>query len=337
MNYGSVVVYTVSNIYSQSMGYFRRSLSFLSYVPRALWALLSEVFKREGRPNVVYASSTPLTVPAVAYAINKVYRIPYVFEAVDVWPQVPIGMHIINCKPLANTLHTLTDFLYEKASHIVTLSEGMKSQIMERNIESDKVSVVHNGTNTSVFFYNGQPKNGNTFIYAGSMGAANNVDFLMDAALSVGGHWWIYGDGSQKSMLLKRARIVNSTLGYDCVKFFSPVPKHQLNDVLNRANVGVSVFANYPVLEANAANKFYDYLAAGLPVLTNYRGWQADVIEQYNCGYAAKQGDLYDFVNGAKFLAHSEACPKARWVAEHLFDRRHLSEMALDILIACAK
>lgn len=337
MNYGSVVVYVVSNIYKQSMGYIRRSWSFLSYVPRALWALLSEVFKREGRPNVVYASSTPLTVPAVAYAIKKVYRIPYVFETVDVWPQVPIGMHIINYKPLANALHTLTDILYFNASHIVALSEGMKSQIMERNIESDKVSVVHNGTNTSIFYFKGIPKEGNTFVYAGSLGAANNVDFLLDAASLVGGNWWIYGDGSQKNMLMNRARIVNSTLGYECVKFFSPVPKNELNNVLNCANVGVSVFANYPVLEANAANKFYDYLATGLPVLTNYRGWQAEIIDKYHCGYAAKQGDFNDFVYGAKLLANSSFNVNARWVAERYFDRKQLADEALDIMTACAK
>ncbi len=320
------------------MGYLRRSWSFLSYIPQALFNVINAIFKREGRPNIVYASSTPLTVPVVAYALKLMFGIPYIFEAVDVWPQVPIGMNIVKNKQLGNTLHYFTDILYKHAAHIVTLSEGMKLQILERKIAESRISVVHNGTNTSVFFPNTQvSKDEKVFIYAGSLGVANNVDFLLDAAKIVGGRWWIYGDGSRKLQLLEQAKTVNASMGYDCVNIFLPVPKYKLNDILNRANVGVSVFANYSVLEANAANKFYDYLAAGLPVLTNYRGWQADVLEKYNCGYAAKQGDLNDFVYGAKLLANSVVNINARRAAMELFDRKYLANKALDILIAHAK
>ncbi|MCS7086380.1 MAG: glycosyltransferase, partial [Bacteroidia bacterium] len=189
-----------------------------------------------------------------------------------------------------------------------------------------------NGTNLSSFFPLDIQKKENIFIYAGAIGVANDVGFILQAARIVGGEWWIYGDGSQKKSLMQEASALNENLGYECVKFFNPVPKNQLNDILNRANVGVSVFANYSVLEATAANKFYDYLAAGLPVLTNYRGWQAEVIEKYQCGYAAEQGDLEDFIYGAKLLAASPVCLNARRAAVENFDRKVLARKALDIL-----
>jgi len=39
-------------------------------------------------------------------------------------------------------------------------------------------------------------------------------------------------------------------------------------------------------LEDNSANKFFDFLAAGLPVLINYGGWQKRAIEEKHCGKA---------------------------------------------------
>ena len=37
-------------------------------------------------------------------------------------------------------------------------------------------------------------------------------------------------------------------------------------------------------MEANSANKFFDTLAAGKPIVINYGGWQKDLIEKHNIG-----------------------------------------------------
>jgi glycosyltransferase involved in cell wall biosynthesis len=337
IQYGQVTVYIISSKYSQSFKYWRRSVSFLKLVPRSIVEIIGNIFRKEGIPDVVYASSTPLTVPAIAYFIRMFYHIPYVFEAVDVWPQVPIGMGIIDNKILVLLLHYFTDKLYRNASHIITLSEGMKLQILERRVPEKKIDVVHNGTNTDIFFPTNLPKSTGIFIYAGSIGAANRVDYLIEAAKKVGGQWKVYGDGSMAKLLQAQANDLNKYMGYTCFTVYPPVPKSQLNDILNSANVGVSVFANYSVLEANAANKFYDYLAAGLPVLTNYRGWQSEFLEKYQCGYAAKQGDIDDFIRGAKLLANSGISRQARDLAVNFFDRRLLALKALDILYSIKK
>ena len=39
-------------------------------------------------------------------------------------------------------------------------------------------------------------------------------------------------------------------------------------------------------LWSNSANKFFDTIAAGKPILINHNGWQKDIINEENIGYA---------------------------------------------------
>ena len=56
---------------------------------------------------------------------------------------------------------------------------------------------------------------------------------------------------------------------------------------MNRANIGMQILANVPAFYfGTSPNKFFDYLASGLPVLNNYPGWLAEMINEYECGYA---------------------------------------------------
>ena len=91
------------------------------------------------------------------------------------------------------------------------------------------------------------------------------------------------GDGKLKSNLQKRAhdeKIEN-------VIFMDPVPKADLACIMNRANIGMQILANVPAFYfGTSPNKFFDYLASGLPVLNNYPGWIAEMINKYECGYA---------------------------------------------------
>ena len=66
--------------------------------------------------------------------------------------------------------------------------------------------------------------------------------------------------------------------------------------------MGSSFVVPIKELWANSANKFFDTLAAGKPILINHDGWQKELIEMENIGYvlptivdhnAAKKFELY--------------------------------------------
>jgi len=56
-------------------------------------------------------------------------------------------------------------------------------------------------------------------------------------------------------------------------------------------------------LWANSANKFFDTLAAGKPILINYKGWQQKVINKANIGYVLPLNIKKTLVK--KFIAYT--------------------------------
>jgi glycosyltransferase involved in cell wall biosynthesis len=125
-----------------------------------------------------------------------------------------------------------------------------------------------------------------------------------------------------------------TALGLTAVAFKRPLPKAELAQVMATADIGVVTVAPYPVLEANSANKFFDYLAAGLPVAINYEGWQAAYLQEFDAGRSAPQGDQDSFAEilaeliGAHEL-RARLRPNARRLAEQHFDRQTLARQAL--------
>src|SRR5690606_26050308 len=62
------------------------------------------------------------------------------------------------------------------------------------------------------------------------------------------------------------------------------IPKRDLVPLLQRATVATSFFINLEEMWANSANKFFDALAAGRPIMINYGGWQARLLEDHGAG-----------------------------------------------------
>jgi len=78
-------------------------------------------------------------------------------------------------------------------------------------------------------------------------------------------------------------------------------------------------------------NKFFDYLAAGIPVVNNYPGWLAGLIEENRCGVVVPPGDAGAFADALQRLAADPAGRSvmgaaARALGEKEFARSSLAE-----------
>lgn len=304
-------------------------------------------FFRKARPRIwkwtdvdlVYASSTPPTIGELGRRIFRRKGIPFVFETVDVWPDVPIGMGILKNKILIRFIQRRTNRIYREAVAIVALSEGMKEQVLTSGINPGKVHVVHNGTNPEAFPYiERPPRKGALVIYTGTVGIANGLDHLVDAAAEIDRlgrkdiSFVIVGQGND----LARVKAYAASMDLSNLSFRSRVPKEEVPQLLASADIGCVCFASHAVLEANSANKFYDYLSAGLPVVLNYEGWQADYLAAYGGGLATEQGNKDQFVKNILQLAdHPERRiregERGRKMVEEYFDRRILANRLLEL------
>ena len=286
------------------------------------------------KTDIVYASSTPLTIGLLGIWYKRIFGIRFVFETVDLWPDVPVGMGIIKNKWLIKAVYKIEKWMYTESSHIVCLSEGMQEMIIQKGIKKEKISVSHNGTNCEIFKPNnskilskpalGYKENDFIVLYAGTVGMANGLEQLIDIAQAVSNpdiHFLIIGDGNRKKEVQAYA-LSKSVIN---LKFINSVPKDKVKHYFDAADIGAVIFAPFTILETNSANKWYDYLASGLPVMINYEGWQKHYLEEYNCGFSSKntlflaEWILKSSQNKELYL---EQASNARKLAEVKFDRK---------------
>lgn len=334
-------VVIVGTKYSNKQSFLARIMSFLCFMFFSVWAGL----KTRG-VDVIYATSTPLTVGIPAMALKLLKRVAFVFEVRDQWPEIPIEMGFISSKPLIKLLLFLEKTIYKHSDAIVALSPGMAEGV--RNVlQTDKdIVVVPNSSDTDVF----RPDvDGSSirqehgwgdklvFLHFGAMGKANGLDFIVQAAERLREnrdiHFVIVGDGSEKAGLIDKAQC----LGLENTEFVDSKPKSELSSFVSACDVSMVIFANYHILEHNSANKFFDSLSAGKPVLLNYSAWQREILETNNAGFGCELCNLDEFVEKVLYInSHrdqlNEMGQHARRVAIEKFNRDNLAMQALDVL-----
>jgi glycosyltransferase involved in cell wall biosynthesis len=328
--------------YKQSMGFLRRIVAFVSFVVCASLAVLSV-----RKVDVVYATSTPLTVGIPALTAKWFRRKPFVFEVRDQWPAVPIEMGIIKNKILIKMLLWLERRICKSASAIVALSPGTAAGVKDALGETQKrVATIPNCSDTGLFRpdidgssirreFRWEDKM--VFLHAGAMGKVNGLSLVINAAQRLKDqadvHFVLMGSGSQKQVLSERI----GQLGLDNIQILESKPKCELPEYIAASDVSLAILADYPILEHNSANKFFDALSAGKPVLLNYSGWQRQILEENNAGFGCELCNLDEFVEKVLYFSShrhklSEMGQNARRIAEEEFGRAKLSAEALEVV-----
>lgn len=298
--------------------------------------------------DLIFATSTPLTagVPGI---IAKIFRkkIPFVFEVRDLWPELPKALGLKNPVLLAG-MSILEWASYRAADACIGLSPGICEGIKRRSAPAQKVAMVPNGCDLDLFHPRlrgeitlpGVNAGDFTAIFSGAHGVANGLPAVLDAAAELKKRgrrdikFLFIGDGKMKPSLRERA----TREGLDNCLFFDPVSKFELSKIVASAGVGLMVLKNLPAFYyGTSPNKFFDYIAAGIPVLNNYPGWLADNIARAECGEAVAPDNPTAFADALEKLAGDpELCKKyganARKLAEAEFGREQLAAQFVSVL-----
>jgi len=226
------------------------------------------------------------------------FNSPMVFEVRDLWPEVPILIGAIKGRVSITLAQWLERFAYRHAQQIVALSPGMRDGIVRCGYPAERVSIIPNFAHLDLFSV--PPEEGWAFrrrhdwlqdrplvVYAGTLGRANDVGYLARVAAAMRDLWpevrfLVVGTGFEETLIRDLAQQLG-VLNRNFV-MMEPIPKSMVPALLSAASVATSLFADNPAFWANSANKFFDALAAGVPIAINYLGWQADLIEESGCG-----------------------------------------------------
>jgi glycosyltransferase involved in cell wall biosynthesis len=290
------------------------------------------------RPFVVYGSTPHLLAPVAGWLLARRYRVPFILEVRDLWPQILVEMDRLERGSWTyRVLSRIENWLYRRAVRIVVLAEGVRDELVRRGVDGAKIVVIPNGAAPTDFAV-GAPRDGlrdryqfrdRVFVYAGAHGPANGLDLLLDAAELVRddhpeAHFVLFGDGPSKAELVASTR----SRGLDNVEFRDPVPKSAMPEVLAAADVGVHVLADVPLFRYGVSpNKVVDYMAAGLPVLTNSPGVVGDLVASAGAGVAVEPGDLEKGIRAVLRLSPEERA--ARGDAGRMYIARERSPAVL--------
>jgi len=341
-----IEVFIVGAKYSNKQSFFQRIISFLGFMFLSFWAGL-----RIKTVDVIYATSTPLTVGIPAMLLKWLKRVPFIFEVRDQWPEIPIELGILNNKLLIKLMLLLEKSIYRSASAIVALSPGMSKGVREVIGEEKIIETIPNSSDTGVF----RPDIDGTnirrkygwhekfvLLHFGAMGKANSLEFIVDVADKLKDntdiHFVVIGDGATRQPLLDKIK----HLGLNNIELVGSRPKTVLPKYVAACDVSLVIFADYPILEHNSANKFFDSLGAGKPVLLNYSGWQRDVIENANAGFGCDQCNVDEFIDRVNYLFENKTLlngfgNNARNLAKTEFSRDKLSQKVLSLIESLQK
>lgn len=287
---GGIKFWILKCPYNQKMSIKRRILSFVQFM------YYSSIKSIQIKSDILIATSTPLTIGIPALVKKLFSKTPYIFEVRDVWPEGPIELGFVKNNLFIKFLLWFEKLVYKQSNYIVALSEGMKESIVSRLGNINKIKVIPNISEINRFSkitdkltININLENKKIVLYAGSIGFVNELTYIGNLAkmLTDSGEkdiiFLIVGDGKKKEETIKYCK-ENGTLNTN-VFFLGKVPKNTLPYLYSISTIGSSFFLNNKVMWANSANKFFDTLAAGKPILINYKGWQKELIEKENCGY----------------------------------------------------
>lgn len=278
--------------YSNQMNFWRRIFAFLKFAFLAFWKA------KKIKGDIIFASSTPLTISLPGIFAARLLRIPFYFEVRDLWPEIPIAMgHLKN--PLLRFLALrLEKFSYENSTGIVALSEGMRDGIISRGYPGEKVIVIPNGADLNLFDYEklsnidlrkkfGFEEKDIIILYPGTFGRVNNLEYLVDLASKCTEQsnvkFILVGEGIERDLIINKAKSLN--LFQRNMFFFEKIPKNEISSFFTMSDIVVSTVMPLKELEANSANKFFDALASGTCMVVNHGGWQEYELVNNRCGF----------------------------------------------------
>lgn len=325
----------------------RRYKNMLDYAFRLL--KVSKKFD-EPKPDVIYASSVhPLTWLS-GYILAKRYKTKFIVETRDLWPETLIAMRKIKKSGVvAKLMYRLEKFIYTKADALVFTMEGGKDYLFNRGIKRKNVYHINNGVDLEEFerneieyYFNDEELDDNNnfkVIYTGSMGAANSIGDILEAAKEIQnqGHrnikFLLFGDGYLKQ---KHEKYVADNDLHN-VSFKGKVEKKFIPSILKRSDLNIFTGEyTYLYKYGISLNKMFDYFASGKPVVSNLK-CSYDLIDRYQCGFTIESSieELVSSILYVKELSvaeYNKLCNNAMMAAKD-YDYKNLTNKLESIII----
>ena len=290
---------SVLRTFSTNYGHSGLRWRFFSIVSFSVSCLLG--LFRGPRPDIIYASSPPFLPMLSAWLASRIRGVPLVLEIRDLWPASLMALSAPAAKPVVAGMSFLERFLYDKSALIITLTEGIRENIIKRGWRPEKVHTIRYGVSAERFFPNQAASDRvraeegwdhlKIVLYLGAHGLANNLDVVLRAADRLRARsdirFVLIGNGIEKKRLMGLAK----DLGLSNLVFRDPISAREAPDYINAADLCVATLRDTPLFRGAIPSKLVEYMACGKAVVVGIRGEAEAIVENAAAGLVFSPSD----------------------------------------------
>ena len=342
-NIDGIRVVRVWTFISPNEGFGLRIIDYISFM---ISSFLASFFIR--KIDLVIGTSPQFFTVISAYLISKYKRIPWVFELRDLWPESIRAVGAMKNERLLRYLERLEVYLYKKADLIICVTESFKKNLINRNINSNKIHVITNGINLEDFnlvkknldLINEHRWDDKIIVgYIGTHGLAHSLETILLAAKIIqekkvlNNFIFVFiGDGAKKEYLVKKAQ----DLKHKNVKFIDTVARSEITKYWSILDISIIHLKNTPLFQQVIPSKLFEAMGMGVPILIGVRGESRRIVLKEKVGLDFMSEDENSLVETlVKFNRNShfmKECSRNGLKAAKKYCRKALSSKMIKLI-----
>ena len=313
----------------------KRALNYLSFAASAAtlgWVSVSKL-------DVMFVYHPPLTIGIHAYILSRLWRIPFIYQIQDMWPETLSATGMLKNAAALKTVGSFAKWVYEKATAICVISPGFRDNLIEKGVPADKIHVISNWVDPEAY-YVADPdpdlaeelglSNRFNVMFAGNIGEAQGLGAVLEAAKLLRDlkdvQFVLVGDGVALPGL-KQTAIDH---GLNNVLFPGHYAQDRMPALYALADVLLVHLKDDPLFRITIPHKTLTYLASGKPILAAVAGDTTKVVTEAGAGLGCPPGNPEALAESVRKFYHLDREElqrmgmNGRRAAQNLYSREHI-------------
>lgn len=245
----------------------------LFYASYNIWAFFSLIFR-----DVELIHANDLDTLLAARLVGLIRRIPIVYDSHELFTEVP---ELIHKEKTRRFWIWLEKMLVKGLKYCSTVSNGVAAELQKRY--NTHFEVIRNLPFRNEVDIQNSPSDNNTILYQGALNIGRGLEKLIEAMQWIqNAKLTIVGEGDIERKLKEQCQNLNLC---EKIHFTGRVPLEELNQITRNSTIGVSIEEDLGLNYRYALpNKLFDYIQAGLPVLTSNLPEMKSIVDDYGVG-----------------------------------------------------
>jgi len=288
-------------------------LNYLSYVYNAIKFLRHNKMAFD---SILCFEVSPITQAYPALYCKRKYGGKVLLWVQDLWPESVTAAGGVNGKCVLSFLDKMVKRIYSKCDVLLIQSEAFRNSILSKGDFASKLIYAPNWAEEIYLKreYIGKPEveklipNGFIVMFAGNVGAAQDIDSIIQAANVTREtrdiKWVIVGDGRARVEAEKRVKELGLN---DTVFFLGRHPMEKMPTFFSFADAMIISLKDDYIFSLTIPSKTQSYMASGKPIVSMLNGEGRRIIELSGCGFVAPAGDFKSLAKNVVKLYHMDS------------------------------